>query len=380
MAVTAGRDTATVQTTGPGVRVSQAFTAAVAVTRVATLLYAATVVAAQHDRYAHPRAGLAVLAAMVACTAAAVAVRSRAWWWHALDLGTAAAALLSTRLIDTSGRIESGSPTLPTIWVAGAVVAVAVSRGARAGTLGGAALAAASVVERGALTQPTVNGAMLLVLTGGLVGLAATAVREATERVVVAERAAEATAERARLARDIHDGVLQLLTVLVRMDPDVVLPDGKRLAVAAADQERSVRRLLTAAEPVGEGLADLVELLPTGPHVHVVGPATPVLLAAVAAHALAAAVGAAIDNVRVHVDLDADVHILVDDLGPEVQVLVRDDGPGMPAGAEERAAAAGRLGFVGMRARLDAVGGTLCVESPAGGGTEVLLTVPRRPS
>ena len=106
-------------------------------------------------------------------------------------------------------------------------------------------MAAVSIAERGELTQPTANGAALLLLVGGLVGLAATAVRDATDRMVTAERRAEAAAERGRLARDIHDGVLQLLTLLVRMDPDVVLPDGRRLADAAKDQEKQVRRLLT---------------------------------------------------------------------------------------------------------------------------------------
>lgn len=360
----------------PARRVAQALSAAVAGTRGATLVYAlAVAVPSLHDM-AHPRAAAAVLLAMLAWTGVAVVGRPRGWAWHVADVAVAVAALLSTRLVDEVTRIDAGSPTLPTIWVAGAVVAVAAAHGARLGLVAGAVVATASVAERGDVTQQTANGAALLLLVGGLVGLAATAVRVATERVVAAERKAEAAAERGRLARDIHDGVLQLLTVVVRMDPDVVLPDGQRLAAAAAEQERAVRQLLTGPAEVPTGELDLLALLPSGAHVQVVGPADPVVLPAAAATALASAARAALDNVRKHVALDAEAYVLVDDLGDRVEVVVRDDGPGLPPDAESR----GRLGLSGMRERLAEVGGTVQLDSPPGGGTEVHLTAPRRPA
>jgi len=53
---------------------------------------------------------------------------------------------------------------------------------------------------------------------------------------------------------------------------------------------------------------------------------------------------------------------------------IRDDGTGFagaPAGGAE-----GHFGIVGMRERADAIGATLAVESAAGAGTRVQLTLP----
>jgi signal transduction histidine kinase len=59
-------------------------------------------------------------------------------------------------------------------------------------------------------------------------------------------------------------------------------------------------------------------------------------------------------------------------------VSVRDDGPGIPAGRLEEARQEGRLGVAwSIRARVADLGGTVCVESAPGQGTEVELRVPR---
>ncbi|MCZ0973576.1 hypothetical protein O1L55_23995 [Streptomyces albulus] len=74
----------------------------------------------------------------------------------------------------------------------------------------------------------------------------------------------------------------------------------------------------------------------------------PVVLPAAAAAELVAAVGAALDNVRVHVGADARAWILVEDEPDAVLVTVRDEGPGIPEG---RLAAAEREGRLGWRCR-----------------------------
>lgn len=65
-------------------------------------------------------------------------------------------------------------------------------------------------------------------------------------------------------------------------------------------------------------------------------PGAPVLLAPGAARELAAAVGAALDNVREHVGERARAWILVEDEPDEVIVTVRDEGPGIPPGGSPR--------------------------------------------
>lgn len=68
------------------------------------------------------------------------------------------------------------------------------------------------------------------------------------------------------------------------------------------------------------------------------------LLAPGAARELAAAVSAALDNVRVHAGEGAQAWILVEDEPDEVIVTVRDDGPGIPEGRLDQAEGEGRLG------------------------------------
>ena len=104
-------------------------------------------------------------------------------------------------------------------------------------------------------------------------------------------------------------------------------------------------------------------------------------LAPAAAKELAAAVGAALDNVRRHVGEDARAWILVEDEPDAVIVTVRDDGPGIPEGRLAQAEGEGRLGVaLSIRGRLREIGGTAELISVPGQGTEVELKVPKAAS
>lgn len=107
-------------------------------------------------------------------------------------------------------------------------------------------------------------------------------------------------------------------------------------------------------------------------------PGAPVLLPVAATAELAAAVSAALDNVRRHAGEDAHAWILVEDWPGEVIVTVRDDGPGIPEGRLAQAEGEGRLGVaLSIRGRLRDLGGSAEVISVPGQGTEVELKVPR---
>jgi signal transduction histidine kinase len=70
--------------------------------------------------------------------------------------------------------------------------------------------------------------------------------------------------------------------------------------------------------------------------------------------------------------------VLVEDLGMEVVVSVRDDGSGIPAGRIEAAAAEGRLGIAkSIRGRVSDLGGTITLETAPNSGTEWEVRVPR---
>ncbi|CAM5401565.1 Signal transduction histidine kinase OS=Streptomyces griseomycini OX=66895 GN=FHS37_000362 PE=4 SV=1 [Streptomyces griseomycini] len=93
---------------------------------------------------------------------------------------------------------------------------------------------------------------------------------------------------------------------------------------------------------------------------------------------MAAAVGAALDNVREHAGEQARAWILVEDEPDEVIVTVRDDGPGIPEGRLAQAEGEGRLGVaLSIRGRLRDLGGSAGLISVPGQGTEVELKVPK---
>ncbi len=79
----------------------------------------------------------------------------------------------------------------------------------------------------------------------------------------------------------------------------------------------------------------------------------------------------ALTNVARHAQAHT-VSVLLQRPGGELMAIVEDDGHGFVPGHVPQ----NRLGLVGMRERLDAVGGTLQIESEPGGGTTVFARVP----
>ncbi len=355
-------------------RLDTALWRALAVYRLAALLYAAGSMAAFSDRYARPGLGWAVLAGMALWTALAAYLyadrRRRRWPLLVLDLALTVAALLSSVLVLEPARIALGDPTVTVSWAAAPVMAWAVWSGWLGGAVAAVVVGGAAVLERGGASQATVNSLVLLLLVGAVVGYVVQLARRAEAAYASAVALQAATAERERLSRQVHDGVLQTLALVSRSG-------SADLAALATEQERALRRLVSAGTaPVPAGEADLVALLPAGGDLQVASPAEPVLLPTAVVTELAAAVGAAVDNARRHGG--GTIWLLVEDDRDEVVVTVRDDGPGIPAGRLEQAAREGRLGVAqSIRGRVRDLGGTVCVESTPGQGTEVELRVPR---
>lgn len=372
--------------------------------RLAALVYAVALTLGVRSRFAHPTAALAVLGGMVLWTAALTAAnsrdRGRVWPLVLADHVVCAALTIGSIPVQGRAEIEAGAPTLTTAWAAAPVLSSALLGGPWGGLAGALAQGAASVAVRGDVTRATLGNIVLLLLAGGVGGYVARLAVAAERRLAEAVRLAAATRERERLARGIHDGVLQVLALVRRRGTELGGAAGE-LAVLAGEQETALRTLITTPPPSpslpgadgapGPGgrrrsraravaapdvdLRALVGVRRSG-SVIVSGPAEPVLLPGDVAAELAAAVAAALDNVVVHGGGRA--WVLVEDLGGEVAVSVRDEGPGIPPGRLEQAEADGRLGVASsMRGRIGELGGTMSVHTVPGEGTEFEFRVPR---
>jgi signal transduction histidine kinase len=191
------------------------------------------------------------------------------------------------------------------------------------------------------------------------------------------------TRERERLARSIHDSVLQALALIQRRGADLG-GEAAELGRLAGEQSAVLRTLVgvgTSTPADAGGDVDLRSLLGhyATPTVSVGMPATPVPLPAGVAAEVHAAVGAALANVTAHAGTDGRAFVLIEDEEATVTVTVRDDGVGMASTRLDEAAAAGRLGVAqSIRGRIRDLSGTVAITSSPGRGTEVELRIPRR--
>jgi signal transduction histidine kinase len=334
------------------------------------------------DGYDHPVVGAVVMGLLTLWTAVAV-------WAYAdparrtptllvADLVVSVAAIVLTPYVKGAGF----NATLPGYWVMGVVLAWAILWRWQGGLLAAVAVSVADISIRDGLTQKIYGNLFLLIVGGAIVGfLSALLQRTAAERDR-AERAAAAADERQRLARVVHDGVLQVLALVQRRAPELG-PDGRELGRLAGEQEVQLRGLVQQdsrdlVAPLGD--RDLVRLLAElqSAQVHVAVPGTPVMLSAEHASEVLAAVESCLSNVRHHVGREAEAWVLLEELDDRWVVSVRDDGPGIPDGRLEESAAEGRLGVQqSIVGRLRDLGGTATVHSAPGQGTEWELSVPR---
>ena len=203
-------------------------------------------------------------------------------------------------------------------------------------------------------------------------------------------RRAESEVKR-RLARELHDSVAQILTLMV--------VDMENFKLDQAGQHQVVERVDSLQESTREVLSNLRELLydlreePSVDNSFVqsvrvllnrfesatgitsklqVSAEWPARLSAGTAHNLYRIVEEALNNVRLHsgarrVDVD------LDSVEGIVALTVRDDGRGLPPAVGSRRQG---MGMMGMRERAVLMGGELDVSSNGSGGTTVKAVVP----
>ncbi|MFL5620982.1 MAG: PAS domain-containing protein [Gemmatimonadaceae bacterium] len=199
-------------------------------------------------------------------------------------------------------------------------------------------------------------------------------------------------AERMRIAREMHDGLLQDISGLalqlgaalphVRTAPEAaagrlghVLDEAQRVNRVARDAVLGMRAQGDAGDLVSAVHAEVQRLTTLGRlalSVRVSGPAR--LVPSAVRDAAVSIVQEAVTNVLKHASARG-VRVSIDFGSTRIRVSVRDDGGGMNP-PSDTAHLATQFGLVGMRERATSIGAELRVSSAPGRGTSVRLAVP----
>lgn len=352
-----------------------------------------------------PLATSIVLAA-VAAWIITITIRG-AWEVRAVlvaDLGISAGLLLIVPVLMHEGDLASGRTFLAAAYPMSTVVAWAAAMGVRGGIATAAVLSIPLVFARPLNGVPmsevtadqwisVLTGSMYYLMAGGAVGLLSETLDRAAEDLgranAEALRQREQAArlhERERLARDLHDSVLQTLAVVARRArqlgsrPQVPGAAVTELANLVTEQERGLRGVLRRPDEQLDGSVPLRTVLERATHDIVAVPvevavAGEVSLVEAQAEDVCAAVHEALENVVRHARASRAI-VFGEPAEDGVWISVRDDGVGFEFD-EARIAREGRLGLIqSMRGRIEDLGGSMRLRTAPGRGTEVEFHVP----
>lgn len=373
-----GQDRSTSDPTAPLWHAAQVF-------RLLSYLYALGFQVASNTELDRPVLSGVLFAALSVWTLiAAVAYlkgfgRRKAWVFA--EIGIVVALMLATKLVASDQWALDNQSWPTTLWATNAVISAAILLGPVYGMATGLAVMLTSAILKGHISVDLARNATVIVelAVGLVVGMAASTARRSHTELERAVRLSAAVQERERLARQVHDGVIQVLAYVAKRGREI---GGATIELAelAGEQEGALRRLVTAPEAVGGGhIIDLRSSLSrlASDRVSLSMPPTEVQLDSVIATELDAAVVNALDNVRAHAGPDARAYLLLEDLGDSVTVSIRDDGVGIAPGRLDQAAAQGHIGISkSIVGRLQALSGSARLSTDSS-GTEWELTVPR---
>jgi signal transduction histidine kinase len=322
-----------------------------------------------------------------------------------LDLALCTWLIAASALVVPEGDLVSGRQFFATGYPLSAALLWGMARGPAAGFAAGAVLSTALVVARplngialAHLEAPDLLGLagsiINYLVAGAAVGLVSRllwrseiAVKRATDELVSEREHSARLKEREKIARQIHDSVLQALALIHKRGRDlaaegpVPAPEVAKLADIAGHQERDLRSLiLREPEAAPRGRASLRETLEAAARatqglevsVSTVGP---IWLAIEPAQELSAAVRQGLENVAEHARATLS-SVFAEEENGWVIVTIRDDGVGFVYD-EEKLRSQGKAGMLkSMKGRVEDLGGTMTVNSNPGSGTEIELRVP----
>jgi signal transduction histidine kinase len=327
----------------------------------------------------------AVLAAWnLACAVAYLRGFGRRSAWVIAEIVIVILLMWSNKVVASPHWAAENQTWPTTLWATNPTISAALQFGPAGGMLTGLAVMATNFAVKNYFSLDLGHNATIIieVALGLAIGMAARTARRAHDELQRAARLSAAVEERERLSRQVHDGVIQVLALVAKRGHEIGGATSE-LADLANEQERALRRLVTSADFTLDGDTSMIDLRTMlarreDDRVSMSLPGTPVTLQRSSAAELDAAIGNALDNVRLHAGPSAHAFVLLEDLGDAVLVSVRDDGVGIAAGRLEEAVGQGHVGISkSIVGRLVSLGGSAQLHTDIGEGTEWELSVPR---
>ena len=211
----------------------------------------------RRDNFEHPTAGVVVVGVLVAWTVFALWAYAEPARRTPLLLVVDLAFALLGLAVSPWLKGADFNATVGGFWVMGAMLVWAVQWRVVGGLVAAVLLCVTDVLSRDHITESNYGNLFLLMIGGPLIGYVADSLQRSGMAVAAAERVNATQTERARLARAVHDGVLQVLALVQR--------SGGELGRLAGEQESRLRALIRAQDsmtpPVFGDVVDLaVEL------------------------------------------------------------------------------------------------------------------------
>ncbi len=339
---------------------------------------------------AHPVALLIEMVAIIAGTLLVVRIWLRPSLrdkrWIIADVIVTLIIVLTSRVVLGEAVLAASYLGIAAYWAVGPALIVSVWKGPIYGAVVGTLFGVAQFLQAPSLDPRAWSDVLIMAalpyFVGAFVVQLADSVKD-RDRILAT---AAALAERERLNRIVHDGVLQLLAMVAREGSELG-PRGQMLAVLARKQEDQLRATLqdktvdvTAGGTLDVDRTDLTTMLERHQNnrITVSTMADEIYMEAGRAKELDRVITEVLSNVVKHAGPNARAWILLEQENPdEVLISVRDDGVGMSRELLQAAADAGRMGVKeSIVGRMLDLGGTSTVHSALGEGTEWEFRLP----
>ncbi|GAB3697968.1 MacS family sensor histidine kinase [Mariniluteicoccus flavus] len=337
-------------------------------------------------RALHPPLVIAVCVAMTVTTVVLTVVSARKphrrrWLaWAEVAIGFA---LAFTTLVAMPPDLRV--PPITAFWLAAGGLAVVLACGWVQGMIAATLLSVALLVVAPTPAVDRWGLALVLIAAAGGLGWTIDVIRASILERMQVQATNAALAERQRLARIVHDGVLQVLAMVEREGRHLG-PRGAMLARSAHQQEVALRALIqeTDIDPNSRDPRDVTHrnfavLLDrhASHNVSVATPVEPLLMESARATELDAAVAEALNNVAKHAGPQAKAWVFLEIDGNEATVSVRDNGVGGDPNQFALAMQSGRMGMKhSIYGRIHELGGTATLRAAPGRGVEWEFRVP----